>query len=140
MIRISPGPGGSGSGAVAGQAIHLKEAKDPSLVFQPGTPVSIVPVNEYTSEIVHLSYDQAGNILSPADPRYAGYVRTTRTDGQGRFTFRNLPPGDYYVMATVTIYQTWDNANGEFYGQVTPMYVRVSVRNGQTVQVADWNG
>jgi hypothetical protein len=132
--------GGGGSGAVIGQSAHFKEAEDPSLVFESNTTISMVPVNEYTSEMIHFTFEQAGNILTPADPRYARYVRTTKTDQQGRFAFHHLPPGDYYVMATITVYQRWANLNNEFYGQVTPMYVRVSVRNGQTVQVTNWNG
>ncbi|MCP6769344.1 carboxypeptidase-like regulatory domain-containing protein, partial [Klebsiella pneumoniae] len=44
-------------------------------------------------------YDEArrGNLMSEPDPRYVAAGRTTKADAEGRFEFRNVPPGEYFV-------------------------------------------
>lgn len=40
--------------------------------------------------------------VSEASPDYQAYVRSTSCDDEGRFTFRELPEGSWFVIAPVT--------------------------------------
>jgi len=57
-----------------------------------------------------------------ADPHYAAYTRTARTDALGRFRFLNVAPGDYFITA-----QAFYSARGTFLPEGGAMYERVSV-------------
>ena len=46
-----------------------------------------------------LAFNNRGAILSPLDRSNAVRVYTTETDSTGTYTFSNLPPGDYIILA-----------------------------------------
>jgi hypothetical protein len=62
------------------------------------------------------------------------YTRETIADGSGRFTFKNVPDGDYYVSATVT----WQTATGYKFSLETQggrISKTINVKNGEPIEV-----
>ena len=104
-------------------------------------PVMLFPVSTYARERMAYLYgsgEEGFNLLAggrPADfvgddPRYGATVKTTRCDAHGRFSFGELPDGDYYLVATVT----WrERAQGMDEGGM--LMRRVQVRTGETKDV-----
>jgi hypothetical protein len=134
--------GGSGSGAVTGRAFTV--FRDSSQRAATNTVLALMPVTDYTTEITERFYARREK-LEAADPRITRYVRRAQSDEAGNFAFHNLPPGDYYVSCDV---RWWEQTYGtDSSGNVTPtdvafdqwIYAKVSVRNGQTATVENWN-
>ena len=63
------------------------------------------------------------------DPRYKQYVLQKTTDGDGRFTFVNVPPGKYYAVS----YITWSVPGAPQQGGNVAR--PIDVQNGQTLEV-----
>jgi hypothetical protein len=132
---------GAGSGSITGQGYIVM--KNDSIRFL-DTSIDLVPVNAYTTEIIQRRLIEGHNLL-PADPRYRQYVRSAPADDHGRFAFHNLPSGDYYLGSSVD-WRDWswftDNDNNMYKvwsNYAVPIYAQVTVKNGQTVRVTDWN-
>lgn len=75
--------------------------------------VTLMPVSAYARERMRALYNSENDGFNPLiggnaadfggdDPGYLTTVRTTRCDARGRFSFNELPDGDYYLVATVT--------------------------------------
>jgi hypothetical protein len=65
--------------------------------------VFLIPATPYTREW----FDQAivrEKTIAGSDPRSLRATRSTTTDRLGRFTFANLPPGEYFLTCDIT----WD--------------------------------
>jgi hypothetical protein len=129
----------SGSGSIVGRAFVVM--RDDSQRVAADQLVEVTPVNDYTSEIVTVVFARNRELTSP-DPRFEKYIRSSRTDANGNFTFHGLPDGEYYVTSAVYFtHWFWNNDSTE---KVTmqdciPVYTRVSVKRGQTVRITDWN-
>ncbi|MGB8929967.1 MAG: carboxypeptidase-like regulatory domain-containing protein, partial [Anaeromyxobacteraceae bacterium] len=61
---------------------------------------ALVPVAPYASAWVEALV--AGRSVLFVDPRLDAYVRRAKSDADGRFEFRDVPPGAYHLVATVT--------------------------------------
>ena len=107
-------------------------------------PVRLAPDSDYTRERVALLYgdtkeafvdakqaararEKSGAAVTPA---YEKAVKASTCDGSGRFVFKNLPDGAYYVMAPVV----WRGKLGEvseggFFMQ------RITVAGGETRRI-----
>jgi hypothetical protein len=64
------------------------------------------------------------------------YVRTSRTDAQGRFTLRGLPPGANYLVAAVDSLEEGEWQDPEFLERLRQAASRVSFREGETKTVS----
>ena len=64
--------------------------------------------------------------VSEASADYQTFVRSTSCDGQGGFSFENLPAGNWFVITPVT-----DGGD-----EPVVLMRRVSTRNGQTTDVS----
>ena len=62
--------------------------------------VYLVPVTPYTTEWFE-QYIVRGRRITGDDPRSLAAIRATIVGPDGRFRFRNLPSGDYYLSCTV---------------------------------------
>ena len=132
---------GAGSGSVTGQ-VFITMTNHTTRI---GADVVLVllPVNAYTTETIERKYE-GGENLADGDPRYYKHVRDVRSDGQGYFAFRQIPPGDYYVGGTVPWSHWIWNTDGEgvmykiTINRSTKIYARVSVGNGSSVKVTQW--
>ncbi len=69
-----------------------------------------------------------------ADPRLLNYVMKTVADGSGRFMFKDVPPGQYFVTTVVT----WEAATG-YQGalqvQGGTVTKRITVNDGDEIEV-----
>jgi hypothetical protein len=133
---------GTGSGSIMGQAFVTM--KDNSVQYMENSSLDLQPVNAYTTEIIERRFVQGENLM-PSDPRYIRQGRSAPTDAMGHFEFHGLPPGEYYMGNSVD-WKDWQwNTDGEgvmykvWIQYAAPIYAKVSVRNGQTVRVTDWN-
>ena len=64
--------------------------------------VLLAPVTSYTQEAFKVKVVQRKRI-EPQDPQAKQFEKTTQTDEEGRFCFLNIPAGDYYVVADITL-------------------------------------
>lgn len=86
----------SGSAVLSGR-LTLNTPAGP--VIGGGETVSVAPITKYSAEAAAQAL--AGRAVERADPRAREYTHTTRTDTNGYFQLRDLPPGDFYVSGTV---------------------------------------
>lgn len=73
-----------------------------------GERVTLNPVTSYSEQWYAVSY-VGGQPLEPPDNRVWNYVRETQADGDGRFTFTNVPAGDYFIVSQVF----WEVPSGD---------------------------
>ncbi|MED5294123.1 carboxypeptidase-like regulatory domain-containing protein [Halomonas cupida] len=86
----------SGSAVLSGR---LTLNTDAGPVIGANETVSLAPITKYSAEAAAQAL--AGRAVERADPRAREYTHTTRTDGNGYFQLRDLPPGDFYASGTV---------------------------------------
>lgn len=133
----------AGPNAIAGVA--RLEADNGKLRTCASLPVRLAPDSAYTRERVEMLYGDSDAAFVDAEeaqrartqagtnvPKsYENALKAAVCDTKGRFVFKNLPDGTYYVMAPVV----WRNKVGEvseggFFMQ------RVTVRGGETKRIA----
>lgn len=66
-----------------------------------GLRVNLIPATNYTVELATVSQSGLYSQIVNIDQRIHQYVRHTICGVDGSFTFRDLPPGDWIVQATV---------------------------------------
>ncbi|GGX11122.1 hypothetical protein GCM10007242_16470 [Pigmentiphaga litoralis] len=88
----------TGTGVVRGQL--FAKQRGGGVVKGAGSEILLNPVTSLSLQW----YDavRAGNMMSEPDPRYMAATRTTRADAEGRFEFRAVPPGEYFVTGAVS--------------------------------------
>lgn len=132
----------SGAGSVVGHAFVT--LTDRSMRTGKNEVVVLLPVNAYTRETIERRYIGGENLVS-GDPRYDKYVRSATMDNQGNFAFHGIPPGEYYVGTDVRWSNTYfmNDSDGILQKNTVPhmtmIYARISVRNGQRVNVTNWS-
>ena len=63
--------------------------------------IELIPVTPYTQERFEFALDPSKR-LEPRDLRLDRHIRRMVADGEGRFAFRSIPAGDYFVVCTLT--------------------------------------
>lgn len=117
----------TGSGVLVGQAFLVTAGGD--VKYGAGRQVLLNPVTSYSDEWYQKSVVPCLTI-EPSDPRVHKYTRYTMADGEGRFRFTDLPPGDYYAVCAIS----WVfSANGTQTGGYA--HAKVTIRDGQTTEV-----
>ncbi|MEO1989626.1 MAG: carboxypeptidase-like regulatory domain-containing protein [Martelella sp.] len=121
-----------GDNTISGQAFLRRN--DGVVVYAAGSEVSLIPKTAYAKERLDAIY-MGGNIQSnpyiQLPPEPAGYLEAMRkvtADGEGRFTFRNVANGSYYVVTTVEWLAGYSPQGGA-------LRTAVDVTGGQTVDV-----
>lgn len=96
-----------GKSTISGQLFLRRN--DGIVVYGAGSSVTLIPQTTYSRERISKIYGQGKMVpvyLAPSfeseDAEYRRYQKTTKADGQGRFTFSNLSAGEYYVVGPVT--------------------------------------
>lgn len=121
----------SGTAIVKGQAFLKTRGGDVKMAA--GNEIILNPVTSYSNEWYEKEYIQ-GKPLVEADSRLWKYVIKTVADGSGRFTFKNVPAGQYYVTTRVT----WEAATG-YHGalqvQGSVVTKRITVNDGDDIEV-----
>ena len=127
-----------GTGKIEGDGFLMR--RDGMLVKCAGQGVGLIPVSEYSIERFTFiygtpngGYNTAGygsRIVDDPDPVYLEDSRDSFCDVDGKFTFDNLPAGEYFVHTTV-IWRVNDYVNEG--GNVSR---RVKVEEGKTTKVS----
>tara|TARA_R110002167_G_scaffold243977_3_gene449644 strand:- start:51493 stop:52032 length:540 start_codon:yes stop_codon:yes gene_type:complete len=76
-----------------------------------GNKVMLNPISSYSTQFVKAVIKQnygVGVELGLVDNRIYNYLVEVIADGDGRFSFYNVPDGDYYIYSTVT----WEAGTG----------------------------
>ncbi|HVP56691.1 MAG TPA: hypothetical protein VMU02_01230 [bacterium] len=98
-----------------------------------GHDVLLNPVTSYSNQWYEVAYIQHKPIAK-ADSTLSKYVLRQTADGDGHFTFRDVPAGDYYLVAPVY----WDEPGsngGPPVHQGGLIAKRISVAEGDTLHV-----
>jgi hypothetical protein len=117
--------GKPGTSTISGQAFVKTRGGD--VRYGAGNEVGLNPVTTYSNEWFEQTVRKQ-RVMEAADPRCDKYYWETRADGEGRFTFENLPAGEYYVFCVIS----WEVAGQ--YGMETTGGVasaKVKVGSGQ---------
>ena len=127
-----------GTGKLEGDGFLSR--RDGMLVKCSGQEVGLVPVSDYATERFtniygnpNSGYNTAGfgrRNVDIADPDYLSDARLTICDVDGKFSFENLPSGEYYVYTTV-IWRVSDYVNEG--GNINR---RVKIDEGKTSKVS----
>ena len=94
-----------GTGVIKGQA--FLKARGGDVKVAAGEEIQLNPVTSYSTQWFQEHY-LSQNPIAPEDSRQQKYIRKKIADGSGRFEFKNIPAGDYYVVAVVT----WEAPTG----------------------------
>ena len=149
------GGGGAAVGGVAGATgttttnwilksvvANGKDALDFGLVVEPNQNLqTTITFGDKTQELSGVIQDTAGNptadytiIVFGSDKNYwvpqARRIQSSRPGTDGKFTFRNLPPGDYRLTA-VTDVEPGEWFDPAFLSQLVNVSIPVSLRDGE---------
>ena len=94
------------------------------VVYAAGSPVNLVPKTAYADERIAFIYKGAklsyfGGTFKNDDPTYYKYARSTTADGEGRFTFTDVPAGSYYITTEVAWMVQYERQGGALMESVT---------------------
>lgn len=116
-----------GKTAIDGHA--FLRARDGGTQNAAGEVVRLIPATAYAQARFAKLYG-AGKFVAavnypkpePSDPRYGEFIRTTKTESNGRFSFANVAAGTYFISTQVT----WQG-NNDLLPQGGAMYEKVTV-------------
>ena len=96
-----------GGGTIEGHAF-LRQ-KTGGTVNAAGEIVRLIPATAYARERFAKLYGDRKFVAANAypktqdtDPRYIDYIRTTKAESSGKFTFEHVAPGSYFISTQVT--------------------------------------
>jgi hypothetical protein len=115
----------TGTGIVRGQVFSKTVGGD--VKKGAGENVVLFPATKYGDQ--RYSEQVIGGKLASSreDSRYVNYVLVKTTDGDGRFEFANVPPGQYYLISSIT-WVAGDQTQG---GKVSR---KIEVKNGTVTE------
>lgn len=91
--------------------------------------VYLVPATSHESVAVTTGYQYNYNVAA-ADPRRAAYLRSTVANTDGRFSFAQVPAGDYYIVRVAEYSVSYDSARRFKMGAE-----KISVSQGQDLDL-----
>ena len=96
-----------GEGTIEGHAFLREKAG--GTVNAAGEVVRLIPATAYARERFAKLYGERKFVPVSAypkaqetDPRYADYIRTTKAESTGKFSFDHVAPGSYFISTQVT--------------------------------------
>ena len=120
-----------GNAIVRGQAFLKTRGGDVKTAA--GNEVILNPVTSYSLEWYEKSY-LPSRPMDNSDPRILDYIMKQVADGSGRFTFKNVAPGEYFVTTDVT-WEAPTGYQGALQHQGGKVTKRISVKNGDELDV-----
>lgn len=121
----------TGTAIVRGQAFLKTRGGDVKTAA--GNQVLLNPVTSYSLEWYEKAY-LPNRPLEDADPRIKAYIATQIADGSGRFTFKNVPAGEYFVTTDV-MWESPTGYQGALQVQGGKVSKRIKVNEGEEVEV-----
>jgi hypothetical protein len=125
----------TGNATIRGQAFLTTKGGDVKVAA--GKRVLLNPVTSYSLEWYERSYVPSRR-MEEADPKLDAYIRTQIADSGGRFAFKNVPAGEYFITTTIT----WEVTTGyQGGGQVEGGMIakRVKVNAGEEIEaIVTW--
>lgn len=121
----------TGTAIVTGQAFLKTVGGDVKTAA--GESVYLNPVTSY-STYAYTASDASQRPMAPPDPRLLQYMKSVTADASGRFTFKNVPPGEYYVVTQVT-WQAPTGYQGGLRTQGGVLRKRVTAKNSEATEV-----
>ncbi|MCR4374521.1 MAG: carboxypeptidase-like regulatory domain-containing protein, partial [Acidobacteria bacterium] len=135
--------GGSGNWVLASSMAGGLDTLDFPLVIGPNVNISdaVVTFADRTTELSGTLQDASGTatsdysiIVFPSDKQYwqpqSRRIQSARPGTDGRFTMRNLPPGDYMIVA-VTDVEPGEWFDPEFLAELAQASMRVTLQDGE---------
>lgn len=98
-----------------------------------GEEALLNPVTTYSQQWYDVSY-VGGRDLKEGDPRQQPFIHRKVADAEGRFTFTDVPAGEYFVIARVV----WDapvGYQGALVQQGGWVAKKIAVKDGEQVDV-----
>ena len=123
-----------GKGVIDGHAFYRSDAS--KVVYAAGEYAYLIPVTPYAEQRFFQiygkgKYAQAKHLpWDASDETFRKYMRSTKTESNGRFKFENVGPGDYFVASSVT----WQ-AEDSFTVSGAAIYERVSLSGKESEPV-----
>lgn len=123
----------TGTGVIQGQVFGKTKGGD--VKKGAGNNVILIPATKYGTQRYKMQVIGNQLLSKPEDPRYKKYAFQQIADSDGKFSFKNVPPGKYYAISHLT----WEAPSSNRYliteTQGGKLYKEVDVMNGQTVDV-----
>ena len=133
----------AGQNVVRGRALLSRESFARTCA---GSDVNLIPDSAYARQLMTRMFGGLnGGLLTTIETgvarpdertRYAVAIKTTRCDGQGYFTFKDVPDGAYYVIANV-IWPTAGHVPANW--RADDLMRRVEVAGGQSREILLWS-
>jgi len=121
----------TGTAIIKGQAFLKTRGGDVKTAA--GNTVLLNPVTSYSNQWYEVGYLQGKPIKEP-DPRIYQYVKKQVADGSGRFTFKNVPAGDYYVTVDV-FWEAPVGYQGSLVRQGGTLSEKIAVKEGEEIEI-----
>jgi hypothetical protein len=126
----------TGTGIVRGQVFMRTRGGD--VKTGAGLEVVLNPVTSYSQQWYEVQYKATQGALiqkiENPDPRLAQYRRETTADAEGRFEFKNVPPGDYFVVGLV-VWEAPSSSQGSHVTQGGWIAKQITVKDGEEQHV-----
>ncbi len=97
--------------------------------YAAGSEVFLNPVTSYSKQWYHESYLRNAP-MAEADLRLSDYVVSTQADAEGKFEFKNVPAGEYYLTTTLVWY-----VPGSYVPQGGAISKPITLEEGQELKV-----
>lgn len=120
---------GTGTAELSGQA--LAKDREGGAIYAADDSVYLFPATPYTDEWWERTMIE-GRYLTDPDPRSLAFMRIVVADELGRFRFRSLPEGEYFVVCIMT----WRAGEEGSPLQVANLGTRVHLARGEAASVA----
>ena len=122
----------TGTSTICGQVVLKRGAENVN--FASGNTVKLIPVTSYTKETFQLAIIE-GAPIEKTDSRLAKFQRFTKGDADGKFCFKNLPAGNYYLVSEFQWHVSASYSTARYSSKGGVAYAETSVKPNERVDV-----